>query len=137
MAVAASVEPAPSPEQIARSLLDVLRAFLAESRGADGPVIKATLDSRLERDLGLDSLGRYELWLRVEQAFGVSVADDTLAQVETPRDMLRALLAGSQRQAHAAHVVRLAGERAVASRGTAVTLPQVLDLQSLPDPIRT
>src|SRR5215470_13401632 len=137
MAVAASVEPAPSPEQIARSLLDVLRAFLAETRSADGPVINATLDSRLERDLGLDSLGRYELWLRVEQTFGVSVSDDTLAQVETPRDMLRALLAGSQRQAHAADVVRLAGDRAETAPDTAATLLEVLDWHIRAHPDRT
>jgi len=137
MAVAAPAEPAPSTEQIARSLLDLLSAFLAETRNADGPVINATLDSRLERDLGLDSLGRYELWLRVEQTFGVSVSDDTLAQVETPRDMLRALLAGSQRQAHAADVVRLAGERAETAPDTAATLLEVLDWHTRAHPDRT
>src|SRR5215831_8872249 len=137
MAVAAPAEPAPSTEQLARSLLDLLSAFLAETRSADGPVINATLDSRLERDLGLDSLGRYELWLRVEQTFGVSVSDDTLAQVETPRDMLRALLAGSQRQAHAADVVRLAGERAETAPDTAATLLEVLDWHTRAHPDRT
>ena len=88
MAVAASAEPAPSPEQIARSLLDVLSAFLAETRNADGPVINATLDSRLERDLGLDSLGRYELWLRVEQAFGVPGLGRAMVTAVIERDII-------------------------------------------------
>jgi 1-acyl-sn-glycerol-3-phosphate acyltransferase len=137
MALAATSEPAFSPEQTARTLLDILNGFLAETRSAAGPVITATLDSLLERDLGLDSLGRYELWLRVEQAFGVSVGDDTLAQVETPRDMLRALLAGAKRQAHAADVVKLAEETAAAAPEGAATLLEVLDWHVRAHPDRT
>jgi acyl carrier protein len=57
--------------------------------------VTVTLDSALDRDLGLDSLARVELLVRLEQSFGVSLAEDTLASVETPRDVLRALLAGS------------------------------------------
>ena len=127
MALAAQSQPAPSPEQTARELLDILNAFLAETRSAGAPVVTAALDSHLERDLGLDSLGRYELWLRVEQAFEVGVADETLAQIETPRDMLRALLAGSKRHAHAADVVQLAEGRAEAAPEAATTLLEVLD----------
>ncbi len=127
MAVAAQSEPALSPEQTARTLVDILNAFLAETRSAAGPLITATLDSLLERDLGLDSLGRYEVWLRVEQQFGVSVSDDALAQIETPRDMLRALLAGSKRHALAADFVDLAGDTTEAAPETAATLLEVLD----------
>ncbi len=137
MALAATTEPAFSPEQTARTLLDLLNGFLAETRSAAGPVITATLDSLLERDLGLDSLGRYELWLRVEQAFGVSVPDDTLAQIETPRDMLRALLAGSKRHAHAADVVKLGGDTAEAAPEAATTLLEVIDWHVRVHPERT
>jgi 1-acyl-sn-glycerol-3-phosphate acyltransferase len=137
MALAAQSQPAPSPEQTARDLLDILDAFLAETRSAGAPVVTASLDSRLERDLGLDSLGRYELWLRVEQAFEVGVSDDTLAQIETPRDMLRALLAGSKRHAHAADVVQLAEARAEAAPEGATTLLEVLDWHLRAHPDRT
>ena len=137
MALAAQSQPAPSPEQTARSLLDILNAFLAETRSAGAPVVTAALDSHLERDLGLDSLGRYELWLRVEQAFEVGVSDDTLAQIETPRDMLRALLAGSKRHAHAADVVQLAEARAEAAPESATTLLEVLDWHLRAHPDRT
>lgn len=54
-----------------------------------------TLDAQLENDLRLDSLGRVELLLRVEEAFGVSLPDQVLAQAETPRDLLRALAGAS------------------------------------------
>jgi acyl carrier protein len=53
----------------------------------------ATLDSRLDRDLGIDSLGRAELVARIEHAFGVSLPERILAQAETPRDLLAAALA--------------------------------------------
>ena len=73
MTVAAESTPALSPDETARALIDILNAVLTETRGAGAPVITANLDSRLERDLGLDSLSRFELWLRVEQAFGACV----------------------------------------------------------------
>jgi 1-acyl-sn-glycerol-3-phosphate acyltransferase len=47
-----------------------------------------TLDSRLQQDLGLDSLSRAELLLRLEQAFEVTLPEQTLLSAETPRDLL-------------------------------------------------
>jgi acyl carrier protein len=55
----------------------------------------ATLDSSLERDLGLDSLARVELVLRIEREFGASLPEQALASSETPRDLLRFLLASA------------------------------------------
>src|SRR3954463_6977394 len=54
-----------------------------------------TLDSSLERELGLDSLARVELVLRVERDFGASLPEQALASSETPRDLLRFLLASA------------------------------------------
>ena len=53
------------------------------------------LDSSLERDLGLDSLARVELVLRLEREFGASLPEQALASSETPRDLLRFLLASA------------------------------------------
>ncbi len=53
----------------------------------------AHLDSRLDRDLGFDSLGRVELLARLERLFGVALPDRAAAEAETPRDLLRAVLA--------------------------------------------
>lgn len=50
-----------------------------------------TFDSSLERDLGLDSLARAELLLRIGQAAGTELPDAALAEAETPRDILRYL----------------------------------------------
>ncbi|MGA8055400.1 MAG: AMP-binding protein [Burkholderiales bacterium] len=51
------------------------------------------LGSRLERDLGLDSLARVELGLRVEREFDVRLPENLAAEAETPADLLRALRA--------------------------------------------
>ncbi len=51
-----------------------------------------SLDSSLERDLGLDSLARVELLARLERSFGVSLPEGVLSSAETPRDLLQALL---------------------------------------------
>ena len=49
-----------------------------------------TLDSTLERDLGLDSLGRAELLTRLERTCGVRLPEHLLATADTVRDLLRA-----------------------------------------------
>lgn len=50
-----------------------------------------TLDSHFETELGLDSLARVELISRVESSFNLSLPERTLAEVQTPRDLLRVL----------------------------------------------
>jgi 1-acyl-sn-glycerol-3-phosphate acyltransferase len=54
-----------------------------------------SLSSRLERDLGIDSLGRTELVLRLERAFGVRLSINLVGQASTVGDLWQALeLAG-------------------------------------------
>ncbi|MFN2646602.1 MAG: AMP-binding protein, partial [Burkholderiales bacterium] len=60
------------------------------------------LDSSLERDLGLDSLARVELVLRVEREFAASLPEQALASSETPRDLLRFVLASAGQAASTA-----------------------------------
>ena len=57
----------------------------------------ASLSSRLERDLGIDSLGRTELALRLEKAFGKRLPIGLIAEAETINDLQCALgQAGTQ-----------------------------------------
>jgi hypothetical protein len=56
------------------------------------------MSSHLERDLGLDSLARVELLLRVGSEFGRSLPEAALAEAETPQDLLRFIdRAGAER----------------------------------------
>ena len=45
--------------------------------------------SRLDRDLGLDSLARAELLLRIERALQIELPEALLAEAETPDDLIR------------------------------------------------
>jgi acyl carrier protein len=57
----------------------------------------ASLSSRLEHDLGIDSLGRTELALWLERAFGKRLPIGLIAEAETINDLHRALgQAGTQ-----------------------------------------
>ena len=78
-------------------LLDIVRAVVIEVRsGAQAPAV-ISLDATLDRDLGLDSLARVELLLRIERGFGVTLPENTLQLAETPRDLLTALRSASTR----------------------------------------
>ena len=74
-------------------LLEVVVAVAKEARPHVAP--HATLDSSLEKELGLDSLARVELVLRLEKEFGTSLPEQALATSETPRDLLRFLLSSA------------------------------------------
>ena len=56
-------------------------------------------DDHLELDLGLDSLGRVEFAVALEQMFGVSLPDEVAAGIFTVREAIRALV---ERQARGA-----------------------------------
>ena len=75
----------------AQRLLKIVDAFAAEmSPGGHRPP-GVTLDSRFERDLGLDSLARTELLTRIEKTLGVRFPLELFGQAVTPNDLLRAL----------------------------------------------
>ena len=109
-------------------VLAVVQAVAREARPSMAPEV--ALDSSLEKELGLDSLARVELVLRLEKEFGVSLPEQALATSESPRDLLRFLLAGAGHAPQAADrsVARLAqgeGVRAP-SEAQARTLTEAL-----------
>lgn len=73
-------------------LLAVLQELLVEVRGGGEAV---HMNSRLDRDLGLDSLARVELMLRLQREFGASLPERVLVEAETPRDLLAAIAEAS------------------------------------------
>ena len=72
-------------------LLRLMRELVNELRGERGGRIDVRPSSRLERDLGIDSLGRTELMLRIEQRFSIQLAVSAMGEVETVADLLRIL----------------------------------------------
>jgi acyl carrier protein len=81
------MQTASSPEL----LLRILGQLLAELHPEGASRREISLDSRLDRDLGLDSLARMELLVRLEKEFEVRLTEKVLVSAETPRDVLRHL----------------------------------------------
>jgi len=83
----------------ADALVELIRRLAAELHPSRAS-IPSSLDARLEQDYGFDSLGRVELFLRIERKFGTSLTEAVMANAETPRDLLRAMLAASPHSSH-------------------------------------
>jgi len=116
-------------------LTDIIGAMLAELRGVAAPPVG--LDAELERDLGIDSLARAELALRIEQAFDVRLSETAVLEARTVRDLAMALAAAAPRLAP-----ELAAESPPAQEGLreqprqAETLLEVLDWHAARHPGR-
>lgn len=69
------------------ALLALLANLVRELHpGRAAPMV--TLASRLEQDLGLDSLARVELLLRIERELGLTAAEDAALGARTPAELL-------------------------------------------------
>ncbi len=87
-----------SSPQLGRSawsdqVLEVVRVLLDEL-GNIRAKQAAQSSSHLERDLGLGSLERVELLVRLERAFGVRLADEVMAHADTVADLVAAVAGG-------------------------------------------
>ena len=125
-----------SPPIDANRLLAVVAEVAREAR----PHFEAyvALDSSLERELGLDSLARVELVLRLEREFAASLPEQALASSETPRDLLRFLLAGAGQAPKAADrtLASLVQAEGVRPPDAARTLTEALEYHAQRQPER-
>ena len=94
----------------ARSLLVAMREIVAELHPHLAARAAVTLDSSLDRDLGLDSLSRMELLARLERRFGATIPEAVMANAETARELLPALTASDRRERAAVTLRRRAAE---------------------------
>jgi 1-acyl-sn-glycerol-3-phosphate acyltransferase len=72
-------------------LISVVRELVRELHPQRANIIDVSPASRLERDLGIDSLARTELILRMERTFRVRLPGTILGEAETVDDLLHAL----------------------------------------------
>jgi len=127
----ASIKPPDSeqpPQDLWQNLLAVVRTFVHELHPQRAKTFEYTPTSRLEQDLGIDSLARTELILRIERAFHLRLPVAAVGGAETIADLLRALeeaRAGetaARTEAHAISALPL-----VSAASEARTLTEVLD----------
>ena len=72
-------------------VMSVLRGLL-EELGSHGAIETLSVNSNLDRDLGLGSLERVELLNRLEAAFEVRLPDTLAAEANTPEELIEAIL---------------------------------------------
>jgi 1-acyl-sn-glycerol-3-phosphate acyltransferase len=119
---------------------DRLLAIVAEVAREARPNVQpqVALDTSLEKELGLDSLARVELVLRLEREFAASLPEAALATSETPRDLLRFLLssAGQAPRAADTSVASLVQAESVRPPAHAQTLVEALEYHAERQPER-
>src|SRR5512144_86064 len=95
-------------------VLDIVRELVLEL-GGPAALRRVALDDSLDRDLGIGSLERVELLLRIEKELGVRLADDVMEDAASPRDLVTAVLAAEPARAEIAmprHPVRVGAAEA-------------------------
>ena len=126
----------------APGLIAVVTDLVHELHGASTSSFNVALSSKLDRDLGIDSLGRTELVLRIERAFRIRLPVSVMGEVDTVGDLLTALdKAGAEQGAADIHVVvateaRSAAEPLVAAAAEARTMVEALEWHVARNPDR-
>jgi len=110
-------------------LLTTIQQLVAEVRPAKAKPLHLDIDSRLDTDLGLDSLGRVELISRLEEHFKIVLPERVFTETESVRDLLRALtIAQHHMEAHAPReITEFEVEKIEELPATATTLIDVLE----------
>ena len=110
---------------VERQVLDVVGALVAELGGPPArTAIK--LDDSLDRDLGIGSLERVELLVRLEHVSGVRLPDAVMADAGTPRDLASAILAAEPSRPETVQLPHPLSGPGVPASASARTLSEVL-----------
>ena len=125
-----------SSEAIEAAVLDSV-ASLVRELGSEQTARRVTLRSSLDTDLGLGSLERVELLVRIESALGLRLPETKVQTVETPEDWVRVVRESgpSGRAAQRWPIVQPTRE-AYPPPADARTFSQVLRKQAERDPAR-
>ena len=81
--------------RIAARIVAIARELAVELHPHLRRTLSAHIDSDLDRDLGLDSLGRAELLHRLDRTFKVKLPDATIGDASSIRDLLVAVLSAA------------------------------------------
>ena len=120
-----------------RDLTEVVAGLVRELHPQRARFIDIRPQSRIERDLGIDSLGRTELFLRIERAFRVRLSAQTVGEVETVSDLARALeRAAPSGEKAALERLPVSALPSVPAASEARTLIEVLDWHAAQHPER-
>lgn len=123
-------------KRVETAVLATVRTVLDELGSAEASA-RVALGSSLERDLGLGSLERVEILVRLETALGVRLPETAAQTSETPGDWVRtALAAGSGPSGAARWPIRQPSREARPLPGGAETFAELLRKRAEQDPAR-
>src|SRR3990167_2125032 len=124
-----------SSSGIAAHTLSIIRKFLVDS-GALRAAQAVAVEASLERDLGLGSLEKAELFHRLEQAYAINLPDALMVEAKTVHDLIAAIkAAGPTKIPEKQHIIS-ALHRKQTDPSTAETLLDVLRLYKENEPER-
>ena len=116
-----------APKQTTRNtdVVALVAELVRELHGGEKGAVDVKQSSRLDRDLGIDSLGRTELILRIERRLAVQLPLSVVGQIDTIADLIEAINRGGRAPAPEGAVA--AALPSVAAAIEARTLVEVLD----------
>lgn len=82
----------------AERLMEIVRQLSRELHPKRKGVSHLTLDDSLEKDFGIDSLGRMELLNRIEGEFEIHLPEQVIATAETCRELLKKIVSAEVRE---------------------------------------
>jgi 1-acyl-sn-glycerol-3-phosphate acyltransferase len=118
------VTPTAAGAVVEEQVLDIVAGLVAELAG--GAVQRPALNDSLDRDLGISSLERVELLLRLEQACGVRLPDSVMAEAATPKELVTAILRAAPAAPEAAPTAHQSTTPSAPAPTSARTLVDVL-----------
>ncbi len=119
-----------------RALIAVIRELVNELHPQRAKLMHVSASSRLERDLGIDSLGRTELILRIERSFRVRLTGTAAGEAETVSDLLRVLDQANPGRAVPVEIAAIAPLPLVPAAIEARTLVEALEYHAARHPDR-
>ena len=128
-----SPTPPTSPGATRTRVLNLVDEFVSELRGGSDRRVRPNDD--LEQDLGIGSLERVELAVRLERAFDVRLGDEVMVAAETPADLAAAVGSAGRTETTAAAPVEAAPT--TTAPATAVTLIDAFEWHATRTPDRT
>lgn len=116
-------------DQVASDVLLLIQKLVHEVHPHQSDLERITLDSAFEADLGLDSLTRVELISRVEKEFKLALPERAFSEIETARDLLRAVMGSaiSRSALSDAEIQQVQMAKGVIAPEEALTLVDVLN----------
>ena len=120
-----------------RGMVAIVAALARELHPQRSRFIEVGASSRIEQDLGIDSLARTELVLRIERAFRVRLSAQAIGEAETVHDLAQALDRALPAQRRIGVEAPAAALPAVPAATKALTLIDVLEWHVARHPDRT